>query len=423
MIFLLMKTRLMSPYPVLSCPIPPLKVQCVDGIISVRAAELYETCLRQLLTIMKLPEDRCTGVLRTGLVCDSVAPFHINITSKGTAMSAEWDTYCVDTVKEYWEERNSESICRLQGKDVVVLGDGRNDSPGHCAQYCSYTTMELDTQEIIHVAIKDKTQTSWNSNIMEKEGFIRTVDKLSREKKLVEICTDAHIQIGALMNPDKGRYKDLGIHHSLDMWHGAKNLAKKFAAAKVKGQSILLHWLKDIVNHFWWCCKTADTKEQFLDVHKYLRFRSTADLESFQNHVLMYASKRFAFTPPVYEARVLLAALDYNFHHNRPTGTTSAGKQMSRGKQMIMANKTPDSPKQTWHHKRMETPECSNKEEQPVAKKPKPDGKDGFIMGATADSDDEIFYLTVETNTIEPEPKEELGNSSSEKEQEKEKQE
>jgi len=32
----------------------------------------------------------------------------------------------------------------------------------------------------------------------------------------------------------------------------------------VKGQSILLHWLRDIVNHFWWCCKTAETFEQFL---------------------------------------------------------------------------------------------------------------------------------------------------------------
>ncbi|KAF1381217.1 hypothetical protein PFLUV_G00151310 [Perca fluviatilis] len=69
-------------------------------------------------------------------------------------------------------------------------------------------------------------------------------------------------------------------------------------------------------------------KRWLKDVHKYLRFRSTADLESFQNHVLMYASKRFAFTPPVYEARVLLAALDYNFHRNRPTSTTSEGKQI-----------------------------------------------------------------------------------------------
>ncbi|XP_045896485.1 uncharacterized protein LOC123963585 [Micropterus dolomieu] len=33
------------------------------------------------------------------------------------------------------------------------------------------------------------------------------------------------------------------------------------------------------------------------DVHNYLRFRSTADLESFQNHILMYASKPYAFQP------------------------------------------------------------------------------------------------------------------------------
>ncbi|XP_057193523.1 uncharacterized protein LOC130556486 [Triplophysa rosa] len=171
------------------------------------------------------------------------------------------------------------------------------------------------------------------------------------------------------------------------MWHGTKNLAKKIAAAaKIKGQSILLNWLKDIVNHFWWCCKTADTREQFMslwvgilhhvcdvhtwtmgscrhvnlepeeiqgkkwiqrdsqchkalvaivlnkrwlkDVHKYLRFRSTADLEAFQNHILMYASKRYAFSPPVYEARVLLAALDYNFHRTRPTMKTKEGKEI-----------------------------------------------------------------------------------------------
>jgi len=30
-------------------------------------------------------------------------------------------------------------------------------------------------------------------------------------------------------DPDKGKYKDLKIHHSLDMWHGAKNFCKKIA--------------------------------------------------------------------------------------------------------------------------------------------------------------------------------------------------
>ncbi|KAL0964117.1 hypothetical protein UPYG_G00319080 [Umbra pygmaea] len=428
----------------------PQNVLCEDDIIGVRASIVYENCLRQLATFLILPVDKCTGLLRTGAPCNSVAPFEIHITTKGIAATIEWicpnghslwrwnsqpvmkfgmqagdflfstnillsgnnyakvallfkfmnmgmvnrntffsiqDTYCINTIKDFGEERRTVALCRLQGKDVVVLADGRNDSPGHCAQYCSYTTMENDTKEIIHVVTVDKRQTSWNSVVMEKEGFIRTMDKLTSEIKLVEICTDAHAQIGALMNPDKGKYKALGIHHSLDMWHGAKNLSKKIAAAaKIKGQSILFNWLKDIVNHFWWCCKTADTRVQFLalwvgilhhvcnihtwtmgscqhgpleseqmqgkmwiqrdsqchkalvdivlnkrwqkDVHKYLRFRSTADLESFHNHILMYASKRYAFSPPVYEARILLAALDYNFHRNRPTMKTLDGKEI-----------------------------------------------------------------------------------------------
>lgn len=82
----------------------------------------------------------------------------------------------------------------------LSIGDGRNDSPGHCAQYCSYTTMELESKEIIHVVTIDKRQTGWNSNIMEKEAFVQTVNELSNEIKLVEFCTDAHVQIGALLS-------------------------------------------------------------------------------------------------------------------------------------------------------------------------------------------------------------------------------
>ncbi|KAG5283841.1 hypothetical protein AALO_G00046740 [Alosa alosa] len=100
---------------------------------------------------------------------------------------------------------------------------------------------------------------------MEREAFQRTVDTLLNEVKLVEVCTDAHVQISALMN--KGKYKDLGLQHSLDMWHGAKNLAKRiYAASQVKGQSSLSSWLKDVVNHFWWCCKTADSYQEFLEL-------------------------------------------------------------------------------------------------------------------------------------------------------------
>lgn len=46
---------------------------------------------------------------------------NIRMVNRNTHFSIQ-DTYCVDTVKEFWEEKRSEAISRLQGKDVVVLG-------------------------------------------------------------------------------------------------------------------------------------------------------------------------------------------------------------------------------------------------------------------------------------------------------------
>lgn len=74
------------------------------------------------------------------------------------------------------------------------------DSPGYCAQYCSYTAMENDSKEIISVVTIDKRQTSRNSVIMEKEAFVATMDKLLREVRISEICTDAHAQIASVMS-------------------------------------------------------------------------------------------------------------------------------------------------------------------------------------------------------------------------------
>lgn len=45
----------------------------------------------------------------------------------------------------------------------------------------------------------------------------------------------------------------------------------------------------------------------------------TTELESFHNHILTYASKRFYFSPPACGARARLAGLDYNHHVDRPT--------------------------------------------------------------------------------------------------------
>jgi hypothetical protein len=56
-----------------------------------------------------------------------------------------------------------------------------------------------------------------------------------------------------------------------------------------------------------------------------LFFRSTAELEAFNNLILMYAGKRFSYIPPVYRARCLLAAIDHNYHLERPVLLTKQG--------------------------------------------------------------------------------------------------
>jgi hypothetical protein len=52
-------------------------------------------------------------------------------------------------------------------------------------------------------------------------------------------------------------------------------------------------------------------------MHVY-NFRSTGELEIFQNVFLMYASKRHSYRPPAYRVSNLMAALDHNSHVERP---------------------------------------------------------------------------------------------------------
>lgn len=72
-------------------------------------------------------------------------------------------------------------------------------SLGHCAQYCTYTTIEQESRDIVHIVTVDKRETNKNSVIMEREGFVRTMDALLQEIAVKEVVTDAHPQISALM--------------------------------------------------------------------------------------------------------------------------------------------------------------------------------------------------------------------------------
>ncbi|KAJ8334730.1 hypothetical protein SKAU_G00403690 [Synaphobranchus kaupii] len=138
---------------------------------------------------------------------------------------------------------------------------------------------------------------------MEREGFIQTFDTLRQEIHLTE-----DMWIGLLHHVTGQHTWALG-----SCQHGP--LAERRDKQWIAKVSVAHQTLTGIILDARWLKK----------VHKYLSFRSTAELESFHNHILMYASKRFSFSPPVYEARTLLSGLDYNHHVHRPVKRKSDG--------------------------------------------------------------------------------------------------
>ncbi|XP_052097349.1 uncharacterized protein LOC127732344 [Mytilus californianus] len=285
-------------------------------------------------------------------------------------------TYLVPSIDRFWIQKQEDTLREFENTDVIVLGDGRMDSPGHCAQYCSYTFMEYTTKKILCITTMDKRSTDRKSTNLEKACFLKEM-KFFKDKgiKVVEVVTDAHVQIASVMKKEFPEIK-----HSFDVWHGTKNLGKKLTKiSQEKENKELLVWIKDIVNHYWHTAEVATTSEEFLDVwygvlhhvvneHQwfvpfanccqhgplvledgtqskeylkkgspphnelrkivinkhlvnnipyYLNCRSTSESENFQNLILMYASKRHSYSPPVYRARNRLAAIDHNAHAER----------------------------------------------------------------------------------------------------------
>nr|XP_034321734.1 uncharacterized protein LOC105321759 [Crassostrea gigas] len=125
-------------------------------------------------------------------------------------------TYVLPSIDQIWETHQNEILTEFQGKNLVILGDGRMDSPGHSAQYCTYTFMENSTHKILHIVVMDKRMTGGKSAVLEKACFQKGMQfLLGKGLTISEVVTDAHVQVEALM---KREY--LNIKHSFDIWHG-----------------------------------------------------------------------------------------------------------------------------------------------------------------------------------------------------------
>ncbi|XP_056002382.1 uncharacterized protein LOC125661398 isoform X2 [Ostrea edulis] len=318
----------------------------------------------------------------------------------------------VPAIEETWFEHQRSERTKLNDKDVVLLGGGCLCSPGHCSQHCTFTLMENDSKKIVALETLEKKNTSKSGINLEKACFQRALKDVRKSVRVTEVVTEAQLQVDGFMKKWYSR-----IRHSHDVWQAAKELGKKIiAAGQDKHCKDLLNWRKDIVEHFWHSCEVANSRKEFLDiwvgmthhvlnkhkwmssyaslepgccshgdldedrnkkwlqykspaytalieivmdkqflknVHYFLNFRSTANLEIFNNHIWVHASERLTYTSAVYRARNILAALDYNSSVDLPSATNEDGSTRYQrtfskkfGRWIIVERKE----KKTYHH-------------------------------------------------------------------------
>ena len=84
-------------------------------------------------------------------------------------------------------------------RDMVIAGDGRCDSPGKCAKFCTYSVMETSSNVIIHSETIDKREVHLKSPNMEREGASRAMSYLKDKINIVEITTDASTSVTSML--------------------------------------------------------------------------------------------------------------------------------------------------------------------------------------------------------------------------------
>ena len=109
--------------------------------------------------------------------------------------------YIAPAVNDFWEQQRSMLWNERSGKEVLLSGDGRNDSPGHSAQYCTYSLADMNDKAILQMNIVDVREAAGKSTNMERIGFERGMDKLLTSAMCIsEVVTDGHLEIGVLMS-------------------------------------------------------------------------------------------------------------------------------------------------------------------------------------------------------------------------------
>ena len=157
-------------------------------------------------------------------------------------------------INQTWMDHVGSVHLVATGEQLKFCGDGRSDSPGHSAKYCTYTLMESTSSlifdlEIIHMSMAE------NSTTMEREGLRRILKRLGDAPFTIQqVATDRSPMIKTLM-----RREFSSISHQFDVWHFVKSVVKKLTkATRKKEMAILRKWIPSIANHLSWSASSCN---------------------------------------------------------------------------------------------------------------------------------------------------------------------
>ena len=212
-----------------------------------------------------------SSIISTGNTYSKVASFakamNLKFIGKTTYQDHQKGTI-VPIVQRAWEEERAKVVEEMKQKQSLILaGDARCDSVGYNAKYGSYTLMDTSAtsgtstkKKIVSMELVQVSEVP-NSNHMEPKGLERCLDQIKQDGlKPKALATDRHLMVTSIM---KKNHKD--IDHQFDIWHLVKSILKKLMAkAKLKKCEELMHWVRSITNHLWWCAESCGGNAQLL---------------------------------------------------------------------------------------------------------------------------------------------------------------
>lgn len=100
-------------------------------------------------------------------------------------------------INYYFQE---ELLSTYKKQKVKLAGDGRCDSPGCSAKFCTYTLMDIDSEKILHTVTVDKREVGIQSPNMEREAMKRAIDFMVKSDIAVEeLVTDASSSVRKML--------------------------------------------------------------------------------------------------------------------------------------------------------------------------------------------------------------------------------